>query len=647
MAMTPPALLGGWYPDDDSETNPWDGIDDVTGIPSFVLSFPTGYGVHTEGPYFNVSNYTKWHYLAGDAGAYDYMFAASDIGLDDNFELRYKTVSGGTTFSAGEPMIGIMIWASGDAGYCVYAERESGGLFAFRFGFFDGSSFSEVTTLETGLSWSFIAFPSERYVDMGVRVHNGVCYPWYTSGYDDLQPERNGRVEYAGITPATDLRLLGRTSHGPFAYTKHYNGAPLGSVFEVWDEPLWRATGLVAQDEFTGEDGDNLADHTADLGFGTWQIDDDSATEFQFNHLDLLAAGAPAKAVCSNDLVYQGFRASMDVYGRDSLGSVGAEMGGFSWYVDEDDDTGYALVIRGEASYWGVHFGLWDGVAFVPEFNLTERRHVGLVPWAEEANGVRIGVEVTGRWARCFYEAIGGGTRHFISEPLYMATDRTSFARFGMVLGGGHQYDNYEIREIEDDVPEDDTEPPYGDGPIFPFEPDWQAPVIEGWDFLTDVIEFDDQREQRRRVREVPRRTVAYQVTTLTHRETTQLIDFFETKLGRDWRIPYWPDARWVTGGLLFDVAPYFELQYPWNDHDDNIDRPVIVWHDPFTWYVTELSSVGHGLIESVSVVDPMPFGFVKPIWIAPLRVAWPDVRQSWDRPARELARGIVQFTVF
>jgi hypothetical protein len=89
---------------------------------------------------------------------------------------------------------------------------------------------------------------------------------------------------------------------------------------------------------------------------------DNSNTEFQFNHLDVLASGSATWAVCANDITLQEFRASIDVYGRDSIGRSGRRRRAV-FYVDDATGIGYGTACGSDGSHWTIDRVVgWRGV---------------------------------------------------------------------------------------------------------------------------------------------------------------------------------------------------------------------------------------------------------------------------------------------
>lgn len=78
---------------------------------------------------------------------------------------------------------------------------------------------------------------------------------------------------------------------------------------------------------------------------------------------------------------------------------------------------------------------------------------------------------------------------------------------------------------------------------LFTYPPNWSAPVVERLEWLTDVFEAHDSREQRTALRSMPRRTLSYQL--YAHAGAAQRLD------GLLWRhqahrvlLPIWTDPQ-------------------------------------------------------------------------------------------------------
>lgn len=93
---------------------------------------------------------------------------------------------------------------------------------------------------------------------------------------------------------------------------------------------------------------------------------------------------------------------------------------------------------------------------------------------------------------------------------------------------------------------------------IFAFSPDWSDPVVERYEWLTQIIEADDGGESRNRLRTNPRRSLEYRVLVETDDKR-----WLETYLW-DWKarlfsVPIWTDCVFTTvntpiGDLVIDV---------------------------------------------------------------------------------------------
>lgn len=94
---------------------------------------------------------------------------------------------------------------------------------------------------------------------------------------------------------------------------------------------------------------------------------------------------------------------------------------------------------------------------------------------------------------------------------------------------------------------------------IFAFIPDWNEPVVERYEWLTQIIEADDGGERRNRLRTNPRRSIEYRVLVDSDDKRWAEVYLWDWK-ARLFSVPIWTDCVFTTadtpiGDLVIDVA--------------------------------------------------------------------------------------------
>jgi len=77
----------------------------------------------------------------------------------------------------------------------------------------------------------------------------------------------------------------------------------------------------------------------------------------------------------------------------------------------------------------------------------------------------------------------------------------------------------------------------------FPFSADWSTPIVERFDWLTDLLPSANDTEQRVRLREGARRGVEYSLALLGNTERVLCENLLRAGGGGYFEVPFWPDA--------------------------------------------------------------------------------------------------------
>ena len=139
---------------------------------------------------------------------------------------------------------------------------------------------------------------------------------------------------------------------------------------------------------------------------------------------------------------------------------------------------------------------------------------------------------------------------------------------------------------------------------LFSIAPEWGEGMEETFEFLTDVILAYSDNEQRRGLRQLPRRAMRYRALTLNARDAAGMESLVWGWQNQPYGVPWWPDAQ----PLASDVAPgTFVIPVATADRLFAIGGLVVIWVDEFTFEALNVSGVASN---SVTVSSPTQFSW-------------------------------------
>ena len=139
---------------------------------------------------------------------------------------------------------------------------------------------------------------------------------------------------------------------------------------------------------------------------------------------------------------------------------------------------------------------------------------------------------------------------------------------------------------------------------LFSIAPEWGEGMEETIEYLTDVLRAYSDKEQRRALRQLPRRAMRFRALTLNARDAAGMESLVWGWQNQPYGVPWWPDAQ----PLLSDVAAGV-LVIP----VDTADRQfapgglLAIWVDEFTFEALSIDSVA---AHSVTVTSPTQFAW-------------------------------------
>ena len=133
---------------------------------------------------------------------------------------------------------------------------------------------------------------------------------------------------------------------------------------------------------------------------------------------------------------------------------------------------------------------------------------------------------------------------------------------------------------------------------VFSVAPDWDGGVKESISFLTDVFKGYSDNEQRRGLRQMPRRGLKYRATALSAREAAGMESLLWGWQAQPFAVPWWQDAT----GLTADTpAGSFSIPCDTTDRQFAAGGIVIVWVDEFTFEALTIETVEDDHITTTS----------------------------------------------
>lgn len=185
-------------------------------------------------------------------------------------------------------------------------------------------------------------------------------------------------------------------------------------------------------------------------------------------------------------------------------------------------------------------------------------------------------------------------------------------------------------------------------GPVYSFQHNWDEPVVERFEWLTQVMRKRSGKEQRVCLRSLPRRILEY-TTLLGGVDEEDMRRRYDALIwsAQDQAIvvPVWSDANVLTSevnsGTTIITTPVVGY-----DYDDGANSYVILWRDYKHFEVirttTVLDTSGGRLTLGESPVGTWPIGTV----IAPAKLCFCDPSESADLIASDIKEAKTKFEI-
>lgn len=137
---------------------------------------------------------------------------------------------------------------------------------------------------------------------------------------------------------------------------------------------------------------------------------------------------------------------------------------------------------------------------------------------------------------------------------------------------------------------------------LFSIAPNWDEGMEETLEYLTDVLKSYSDAEQRRALRQLPRRAMRYTAFTLNARDAAGMESLIWGWQNQPYGVPWWPDAQ----PLLSDTpSGSFVIPVDTADRQFAVGGLVAIWVDEFTFEALSIETVA---AHSLTVTSPTQF---------------------------------------
>lgn len=139
---------------------------------------------------------------------------------------------------------------------------------------------------------------------------------------------------------------------------------------------------------------------------------------------------------------------------------------------------------------------------------------------------------------------------------------------------------------------------------LFSIAPEWSEGMEESIEYLTDVLVAYSDNEQRRGLRQIPRRAMRFRALALNARDSAGMESLVWGWQNQPYGVPWWPDAQ----PLLGDVpAGSFVIPVDTTDRLFIAGGLVAIWKDEYTFEALSVTATDAG---SVTVASPTEFSW-------------------------------------
>jgi hypothetical protein len=136
---------------------------------------------------------------------------------------------------------------------------------------------------------------------------------------------------------------------------------------------------------------------------------------------------------------------------------------------------------------------------------------------------------------------------------------------------------------------------------VFSVAPDWSAGIRESISFLTDVFKAYSDNEQRRGLRQLPRRGMKYRALALDARNAAGMEALVFGWMNQPYAVPWWQDA---TGLALDTPAGSYSIACDTTDRQFAVGGVVVIWADEYTFEALTIATVESDHVTTTSATQ-------------------------------------------
>lgn len=156
---------------------------------------------------------------------------------------------------------------------------------------------------------------------------------------------------------------------------------------------------------------------------------------------------------------------------------------------------------------------------------------------------------------------------------------------------------------------------------LFSIAPDWAGGIKEKISYLTDVLVAYSDNEQRRALRQIPRRGLHYRASAFTARNSAGMESLVWGWQHQPYGVPWWPDATPLVSGI---AAGSFSIPCNTADRQFAAGGIATIWKDEYTFEALTIDQV---FADHITITSPTqlnwsagPASLVMPVFLARLK---------------------------